>query len=57
MLIRVSAVHRPSPDWKYDDYVVTAHVYHGTRRIGKPVHSQACTITSSLYSRILVNSW
>ncbi|KAK4883151.1 hypothetical protein RN001_006470 [Aquatica leii] len=57
VLIRVCAVHRPLLDWKHDDFIVAAQVYHGTRPLGQPVLSQSCAITKSLYSRILFNCW
>ncbi|KAI4457618.1 phosphatidylinositol kinase [Holotrichia oblita] len=57
ILVRVSAVHRPSPDWKFDDFIVHAQIYHGTRPIGKRVVTQPCTPLPSLYPRILMNTW
>ncbi|KAF5287684.1 hypothetical protein FQA39_LY15784 [Lamprigera yunnana] len=57
VLIRICAVHRPLPDWKHDDFIIAAQVYHGTRPLGQPVLSQPCSITQSLYSRILLNCW
>ncbi|XP_071051233.1 phosphatidylinositol 4-phosphate 3-kinase C2 domain-containing subunit beta [Onthophagus taurus] len=57
VLLRVSAIHRPAPDWKYDNFVVVAQVFHGTRPIGKPVATQPCAYLASLYPRILVNTW
>uniref|UniRef100_A0A1Y1L4Z2 Uncharacterized protein n=1 Tax=Photinus pyralis TaxID=7054 RepID=A0A1Y1L4Z2_PHOPY len=57
ILVRVCAVHRPLPDWKHDDFIIAAQVYHGTRPLGQPVLSQPCQVTHSLYSRILFNCW
>ncbi|KAF2883089.1 hypothetical protein ILUMI_23081 [Ignelater luminosus] len=57
VLIRICAIHRPSPDWKHDDFIVAAQVYHGTRPVGNPVLSQPSGVTQSLYPRILFNSW
>lgn len=57
VLIRICAIHRPSPDWKHDDFIVAAQVYHGTRPIGMPVLSQPSGVTQSLYPRVLFNSW
>ncbi|KRT80159.1 C2 domain containing protein [Oryctes borbonicus] len=57
MLVRISAVHRPSPDWKFDDFIVNAQIYHGTRPVGKRVLTHPCTPIPSLYPRILMNTW
>lgn len=60
VLIKVLSIHRPSPQWNHDNYIIAAQVYHGTRPIGQPVLSQPCEITNSLllkYPQILFESW
>ncbi|XP_025834319.1 phosphatidylinositol 4-phosphate 3-kinase C2 domain-containing subunit beta-like [Agrilus planipennis] len=44
-------------DWKYDNYLIAAQVYHGTRPVGHPLLTQPSEISQSLYSRILFNCW
>lgn len=55
MVVRVCALYRPCADWKYDDYMVAAQVYHGMRPLGHPVVTQHCQITSG--GKILFNCW
>ena len=33
LLVRVCALHRLDPEWRFEDYEVTMHIYHGTRPV------------------------
>lgn len=57
ILAKVCAIYRPSPDWNYDNYLIAAQIYHGTRPVGHPELSQPCEITNNMYPRILFDCW
>lgn len=60
VLFRLLAIHRPSPQWNHEDYIIGAQIYHGTRPLGHPVLSQPQSLTNShmlKYPRILYESW
>lgn len=57
VLVRVCGLHRPSPEWKHESFLVAAQIYHGTRPVGQPVLSQPCEITEYWYPRISFNHW
>ena len=33
LLVRVCALHRLDPEWRFEDYEVTMQIYHGTRPV------------------------
>lgn len=55
VVVRVCALYRPCADWKFDDYMVAAQVYHGMRPLGHPVVTQHSPVTSG--TKILFNCW
>lgn len=58
MILRLCAIHRPSPEWQHDDFIIAAQVHYGTRPIGQIASTQPFKITNSLYPRIVFeNTW
>nr|XP_050846088.1 phosphatidylinositol 4-phosphate 3-kinase C2 domain-containing subunit beta isoform X2 [Vespula vulgaris] len=57
VLVRVGSLHRLPGNWKHDDYIIAAQIFHGTRPVGNPVLSEPTTVSLSFYPRILFNSW
>lgn len=41
LVIRVCAIHRPCFEWEHEEYYIAAHVYHGTKKIGKSLLTQS----------------
>lgn len=58
VILRLGAIHRPSPEWNHEEFIIAAQVLYGTRPIGQPVRTQPFKITNSLYPRIVFeNAW
>ncbi|KAL1487744.1 hypothetical protein ABEB36_015580 [Hypothenemus hampei] len=59
IVIRVCAIYRPNPKWEYESYFIAGHIYHGTRKISKPIFTQAYgkTERDMWPSRIVFDNW
>ncbi|XP_050296018.1 phosphatidylinositol 4-phosphate 3-kinase C2 domain-containing subunit alpha [Anthonomus grandis grandis] len=60
VIIRICAIYRPSSKWEYEFYFIAGQIYHGTRKICKPIFTQACSKTerdTMWPSRIVFDSW
>ncbi|CAG9823212.1 unnamed protein product [Phaedon cochleariae] len=60
VVVRLCAVYRPSFDWDYEDYSITAQICHGTKKIGRSVCSQTSKkLEMDKYwpSRIVFDNW
>lgn len=57
VLVRVCALHRPSPEWKHESFMIAAQIYHGTRPVGQPVLSQPNNLIEYWYPVINFNYW
>ncbi|KAJ8958339.1 hypothetical protein NQ318_017485 [Aromia moschata] len=40
VILRICAIYRPAFDWEYEEYYITAQIYHGTKKIGRALFSQ-----------------
>lgn len=60
LIIRICAIYRPSSKWEHESYYVSGQIYHGTRKIGRPMFTQACTKQDRDQmwpSRIIFDTW
>lgn len=58
MMVHIMCLHRISPNWKHDDYMLGAQIYHGTRYIGDAVVTQCSNeLTGGLFPRLRFDSW
>ncbi|XP_048517557.1 phosphatidylinositol 4-phosphate 3-kinase C2 domain-containing subunit alpha isoform X3 [Dendroctonus ponderosae] len=60
VIVRICAIYRPSPKWEHESYYISGQIYHGTRKISKPIFTQACgkTERDKMWpSRIVFDSW
>ncbi|XP_055378493.1 phosphatidylinositol 4-phosphate 3-kinase C2 domain-containing subunit alpha [Condylostylus longicornis] len=58
IIVNVCCLHRPPPNWKYEDYVLGAQIYHGTKFIGDPVVTKCSNeTTGGLFPRLTFDSW
>ncbi|XP_060523562.1 phosphatidylinositol 4-phosphate 3-kinase C2 domain-containing subunit alpha isoform X2 [Cylas formicarius] len=60
VIVRICAINRPSGKWEHELYYVSGQVYHGTRKIGRPLLTQACPKIErdNLWpSRIVFDNW
>lgn len=56
-MIRIQCVHRPPLNWRHDDYLLGAQIYHGTRYLGEPVIIQCSNeLTGGIYPRLKFDS-
>lgn len=59
VLVHINFLHRIPPNWKYDDYILGAQIYHGARYLGHPVVTQCNNNEeiSGIYPRLKFDSW
>ncbi|KAG5888356.1 hypothetical protein JTB14_020756 [Gonioctena quinquepunctata] len=60
VIMRICAIYRPSFEREYEEYYITAQIYHGTRKIGRSLCSQASKkLERDKYwpSRIVFDNW
>ncbi|KAF0298151.1 Phosphatidylinositol 4-phosphate 3-kinase C2 domain-containing subunit alpha [Amphibalanus amphitrite] len=57
VLIRVSALHRLRHDNRYEQYVVTAQLYHGSRAVSQTVATAPVAPTKHLFKWCSFNAW
>lgn len=59
VMVRLQCVHRPPQSWTptYDDYMLGAQIYHGTRYIGDAQVVQCSAEISGLFPRLTIDSW
>ncbi|XP_069687221.1 phosphatidylinositol 4-phosphate 3-kinase C2 domain-containing subunit beta isoform X3 [Periplaneta americana] len=57
VLFHVGGLHRLLPGWIQDEFLLAAQIYHGTRPVGHPVLSRACSRSRGFYDRVLFDSW
>ncbi|XP_037934157.1 phosphatidylinositol 4-phosphate 3-kinase C2 domain-containing subunit beta [Teleopsis dalmanni] len=58
IVVSINCLHRPPPNWKYDDYSLGVQINYGTRFISDPVVTK-CTnnTTGGLFPRLNFSSW
>uniref|UniRef100_W4VRG7 Putative phosphotidylinositol 3 kinase 68d n=1 Tax=Corethrella appendiculata TaxID=1370023 RepID=W4VRG7_9DIPT len=56
-MVNIMCLHRPPVTWHYDDYLLGAQIYHGTRYIGDAVVTQCSNEISGIYPRFKFDSW
>ena len=57
VLIRVSALHRLRPDSRYEQYVVTAQLYHGSRAISQREDTAPVAPSKHLFKWCSFKAW
>ncbi|XP_049937857.1 phosphatidylinositol 4-phosphate 3-kinase C2 domain-containing subunit alpha isoform X1 [Schistocerca serialis cubense] len=57
VLVHVGGLHRLNQDWNYDQYLVAAQIYHGTRPLGQPVLTHPIVRSMGLFERVLFDFW
>lgn len=58
IMVNLSCLHRPPPSWKFDDYMLGAQIYHGTRYISQPFVTQCSNdTTGGLFPRLKFDTW
>lgn len=57
IMVHVMCLNRIPPNWKHDDYMLGAQIYHGSRYIGDAVVTQCSNEISGLFSRLRFDSW
>lgn len=57
VLVHLMCLHRPPPNWRHDDYMLGAQIYHGTRYIGDAVVTQCSNEISGIFPRLKFESW
>ena len=57
VLIRVSALHRLRPDSRYEQYVATAQLYHGSRAVSQLVATAPVAPSKHLFRWCSFNAW
>lgn len=58
VMVHLMCLHRPPLQWRHDDYMLGAQIYHGTRYIGDAVVTQCSNETSGGYfPRLKFDSW
>lgn len=57
VLVYIDGLHRLGNGWNYDEYLVAAQVYHGTRPVGQPVLSKSMQPSDSFYKRLIFDCW
>lgn len=56
-MLNVVALHRPPANWKHDEYMLGAQIYHGTRFLGEPLITHCSNSLQGLYPRLTFDSW
>lgn len=57
VMVHLMCLHRPPPNWRHDDYMLGAQIYHGTRYIGDAVVTQCSNELSGIFPRLKFESW
>ncbi|XP_074032269.1 phosphatidylinositol-4-phosphate 3-kinase catalytic subunit Pi3K68D [Leptinotarsa decemlineata] len=60
VVTRICAIHRPSFEREFEEYYITSQIYHGTKKIGRMLCSQASKkVERDKYwpSRIVFDNW
>nr|CAH7729175.1 unnamed protein product [Callosobruchus chinensis] len=60
IVIRICAIYRPSALWEHEEYIIAAHIYHGTKKIGRSNKTQPSKkIERDKYwpARIVFDTW
>lgn len=56
-MMNIVALHRPPSNWKHDEYMLGAQIYHGTRFLGEPLITHCSNSLHGLYPRLTFDSW
>lgn len=57
VMVHLMCLHRPPPNWRFDDYMLGAQIYHGSRYIGDAVATQCSNEISGIFPRLKFESW
>ncbi len=57
LMLNLMAIHRPMPNWKYDEYTIGIQIFHGTRFIGEPLISQCSNSLDGFFPRLTFDAW
>ncbi|EDV39394.1 uncharacterized protein Dana_GF24513, isoform E [Drosophila ananassae] len=58
IVVSINCLHRPPPNWKYEDYSLCVQLVYGTRLLSKP-HVLSCSNDTSggLFPRLNFSAW
>ncbi|XP_066255577.1 phosphatidylinositol 4-phosphate 3-kinase C2 domain-containing subunit alpha isoform X2 [Euwallacea similis] len=60
VVVRICAIYRPNPKWEHVTYYIAGQIYHGTRKVSKPLFTNpnAKTDRDKMWpSRIIFDDW
>lgn len=57
VLVYIDGLHRLGNNWNYDEYLIVAQVYHGTRPVGEPNLSKSMQASGSFFKRLIFDCW
>ena len=61
LLVRVCALHRLDPEWRFEDYEVTLQIYHGTRPVAPGLatgfHARTAAAETDFYDVVKYDQW
>lgn len=57
VMVHLMCLHRPPPNWRFDDYMLGAQIYHGSRYIGDAVATQCSNEITGIFPRLKFESW
>ncbi|XP_002025662.2 phosphatidylinositol 4-phosphate 3-kinase C2 domain-containing subunit alpha isoform X1 [Drosophila persimilis] len=58
IVVSINCLHRPPPNWKYDDYSLCVQLVYGTRLLSKPnVLSCSNDTSGGLFPRLNFSAW
>ncbi|KAH8370988.1 hypothetical protein KR093_005859 [Drosophila rubida] len=58
IVVSINCLHRPPPNWRYEDYSLCVQLVYGTRLLSKP-HVLSCSsdTTGGLFPRLNFSAW
>ncbi|XP_065206609.1 phosphatidylinositol 4-phosphate 3-kinase C2 domain-containing subunit beta isoform X2 [Planococcus citri] len=57
VLVYIDGLHRLGNNWNYDEYLIVAQVYHGTRPVGEAKVSKSMQASGSFFKRLIFDCW
>uniref|UniRef100_T1GPX7 phosphatidylinositol 3-kinase n=1 Tax=Megaselia scalaris TaxID=36166 RepID=T1GPX7_MEGSC len=59
VMVHISCLHRPAKNWKYDDYILAAQLYHGTRYMHREPLITQCSndMSGGMFQRLKFDTW
>lgn len=57
VMIHILCLHRIPPNWRHDDYMLGAQIYHGTKYISDAIVTQCSNERSGIFPRLKFDTW